>query len=431
MQEKDSYGWPVGMPRYLVENPIRDLLDREVDPTRNILGNFWLERGTYGTILGSAGVGKSVLTVQIGVEAALGRNTFGIKVPESLKVLIVQAEDSRNDRITQTNGIVNNLDPAARGTERELIAANLRIVTPEARADRGAALFDYLRAGFRDVKLDLLILNPAFAFIDGNVNSVEPVGDFLRNHLQAFLREKNAAGLVIHHVPKPPKSGKGRGADTTVYSGHGSAEFANAPRASLTIERTMASWVFEFLIGKRGSYSGWTSDRDGDYRRYFTHSRSGGFFWGAAAEVDIAAANSGMGEEDFAEVFKGDADLTFEIIQRRFKHLRFPIKEEELLTLLENLVNRGKLTTTFIEGGPNDGQATWRAVKSVAVRETEGQRMDNVLFFIEEAGAKGINTTELRKLVPFGNAPLSNALVGLEKIGRIYSRPGKRNAIIY
>jgi hypothetical protein len=274
-------------------------------------------------------------------------------------------------------------------------------------------------------------LNSAFAFIDGNVNSVEPVGDFLRNHLQAFLREKNAAGLVIHHVPKPPKSGKGRGADTTVYSGHGSAEFANAPRPSLTIERTMASWVFEFLIGKRGSYSGWTSDRDGEYRRYFTHSRSGGFFWGAAAEVDIAAANSGMGEEDFAEVFKGDADLTFEIIQRRFKHLRFPIKEEELLTLLENLVNRGKLTTTFIEGGPNDGQATWRAVKSVAVRETEGQRMDNVLFFIEEAGAKGINTTELRKLVPFGNAPLSNALVGLEKIGRIYSRPGKRNAIIY
>src|SRR4029077_18467052 len=167
--------------------------------------------------------------------------------------------------------------------------------------------------------------------------------------------------------------------------------------------RTMASWVFEFLIGKRGSYSGWTPDRDGEYRRYFTHSRSVGFFWGAAAEVDIAAANSGMGEEEFAAVFNGEADLTFEIIQRRFKHLRFPIKEEELLTLLENLVNRGKLTTTFIEGGPNDGQATWRAVKRVAVRETEGQRMEKALFFIEEAGAKGINTTELRKLVPFGN----------------------------
>ena len=231
------------------------------------------------------------------------------------------------------------------------------------------------------MRLDLLILNPAFAFVEGSVNSVEPVGDFLRNHLQTFLREKNAAGLVVHHVPKPPKSGKkGRDADTTMYSGHGSAEFANAPRASLTIERTLASWVFEFTIGKRGSCSGWMPDRSGDYRRYFTHSRTGQFFWSAASESDISAANSGMGEEDFAEVFKGDRDLTFEDIHKRFRHYRFPtIKEEELVALLENLVNRGKLTTALIEGGPQDGQATWRAVKSVAVRETEGSVLGKLL----------------------------------------------------
>jgi hypothetical protein len=112
------------------------------------------------------------------------------------------------------------------------------------------------------------------------------------------------------------------------------------------------------------------------------------------------------------------------------KHLRFAIKEEELLVLLENLVSRGKLTTEFNEGGPDDGKQTWRAVKSGPVRETEGSRMDVVLFYIQEA-ATGINVSELRKLVPFGNALLSNALVGLEKINRIYSRPGKRDAVFY
>ena len=149
-------------------------------------------------------------------------------------------------------------------------------------------------------------------------------------------------------------------------------------------------------------------------------------------EVYAGCISRGLGEEDFAEVFRGDRDLTFEDIHKRFRHYRFPtIKEEELVALLENLVNRGKLTTTLIEGGPQDGQATWRAVKSVAVRETEGQRMEKVLFFIEEARAKGINVSELRRVVPFGNALLSNALVGLEKIGRIYSVPGKRNSTIY
>ena len=56
------------------------------------------------------------------------------------------------------------------------------------------------------MRLDLLILNPAFAFVEGSVNSVEPVGDFLRNHLQTFLREKNAAGLPPR--PQAPKIGK-------------------------------------------------------------------------------------------------------------------------------------------------------------------------------------------------------------------------------
>jgi 16S rRNA G966 N2-methylase RsmD len=42
-------------------------------------------------------------------------------------------------------------------------------------------------------------------------------------------------------------------------------------------------------------------------------------FWGPATEADISAANSGMGEEDFAEIFKGDAALPLEAISRRFE----------------------------------------------------------------------------------------------------------------
>jgi RecA-family ATPase len=46
-----------------------------------------------------------MIAFQIGVEAALGRSTFGLKVERPLRVLLLQAEDSRNDRIRQASCI--------------------------------------------------------------------------------------------------------------------------------------------------------------------------------------------------------------------------------------------------------------------------------------------------------------------------------------
>jgi RecA-family ATPase len=51
---------------------------------KNVLGDLFIERGSYVVNNGPTGVGKSVLSVQIGVEAALGRETFGIKVDRPL-----------------------------------------------------------------------------------------------------------------------------------------------------------------------------------------------------------------------------------------------------------------------------------------------------------------------------------------------------------
>jgi hypothetical protein len=409
---------------------MEDLLDKTIDLSVNVLGKRFLERGTYGTILGSSGIGKSVLAIQIAVEAAMGREVFGLAIDAPLRVLVIQGEDSWNDRVEQVNGVVNCL--GCTQEERELVASNLRIITPEHRADRGAPLFEYLRATFKDTRLDLLILNPALALVDGNVNSVESVGEFLRNHLQEFCRDKCCAALVVHHVPKPPKSGKkGRDADTTMYSGHGSAEWANAPRASITVERTMASWVFEMTIGKRGAKSGWSPDRSGNYRRYFTHSRNDKLYWNVATDADIAAANSGMGDEEFSEVFKGDADLTFETIAKRMKHYGYAIQHEDLTTLLENLVERGKLSTIIQEGGSDDGEQTWRAVKTGVVKESFESKCATALFHLEEAGRKGLNTTQLREVVPYGNGVLSDVLKALLEQGKIGQKSEGSNAIRY
>ena len=113
----EDANWPDSLPDHIIESPV----------SQNILGNLWLERGSINLIQGWSGVGKSTLSVQMGVEAALGRETFGFKVDRPLKVLIVQAEDPKNKRIRQSQCIPK----IARSQEEEiLIHQNLRIVTP-------------------------------------------------------------------------------------------------------------------------------------------------------------------------------------------------------------------------------------------------------------------------------------------------------------
>jgi AAA domain len=423
VESSEGEGWPRNLPDYILEDPVQHLLYEEIDRSASVLGNLWWERQSYAVIQGTSGIGKSMLAVQMGVEAALGKEVFGLAVQGPLRVLILQAEDTRNDRIRQS-ACINRL--AVTREETRLISRNLRIMTPRKRAHRGKELFAYLTGAFEEFSFDLLIMNPAFAFLEGNVNESEAVGNFLRGQLQDFLRLKNAAAIVIHHVPKPPKSGRGRTSDSTMYAGHGSAEWANAPRASLTISRTLVPWVFLFDIGKRGSYSGWESDAGGYYTRYFTHSRSGDMFWARASEADISAGTTGVSSDDFFDLFNEEADLTFERIKARFHRLGYNYSDEELEQILEEAVKRGQLMAVEVEG-----KRVWRPIKKArgGAEKREANYalwMEAVYGLISDAGPQGILTTELRARVSIGNSTLDECLERLKAAGRIVRNPDKR-----
>ena len=51
---------------YTIENPVRDLWNEEIDYSANLLGNLWLERGSFAVIQGTSGIGKSMVAFQIG-----------------------------------------------------------------------------------------------------------------------------------------------------------------------------------------------------------------------------------------------------------------------------------------------------------------------------------------------------------------------------
>ena len=78
------------------------------------------------------------MVVQLGVEAALGRETFGLAVAKPLNVLVYQNEDSRNTRTMQTrfiNTIAKTEDE--RLAMRAMVSSHMRILSPVERCFEG------------------------------------------------------------------------------------------------------------------------------------------------------------------------------------------------------------------------------------------------------------------------------------------------------
>ena len=87
--------WPRNLPDYILEDPVVHLLNEEIDRSASILGNLWLERQSYAVMQGTSGIGKSMLAVQLGVEAALGREVFGLAVQSPLRCFFCKRRIAR------------------------------------------------------------------------------------------------------------------------------------------------------------------------------------------------------------------------------------------------------------------------------------------------------------------------------------------------
>jgi AAA domain len=334
----------------IVESAIDDLLDEKIDETQNILGHRWLERGTFATLIGSSGIGKSVAAMQIAIEAAAGKPVFGIPPVRPLNVMVVQSEDSKNDRITQVQCI---RELAKEPEHFERVRHNLAIYTT---TRRGYRLFHQLEDFYTDEEtgefkcgVDLFILNPAFAFFDdgASVEDSKDVGFFLRSELLPFLQKTGAAAIIVHHTPKLNNRDTTKwSTQTFMYAGHGSAEWTNAPRAVITIDNTFSPKVYKFRIAKRGSQSGW-EDSNGEYLRYFSHApKCMPMHWIPSTEEEIAESQqeSGLSDQDVLNVFtEEEPEKTCAEIRSKLTKEGFKFSSSQVEGIVTGLTGKNKL----------------------------------------------------------------------------------------
>jgi DNA-binding transcriptional ArsR family regulator len=424
----------VGSPQEEGLESAGDLADATIDESQNILGNRLLERGTFGTVIAHSGAGKSTLTVQAGVELAAGRPILGIAPARPLKVLVVQAEDSRNDRVEQMRCLPVLVTDEE---ERKRVNQNFWMYST---TRRGEDLFTKLKEinDEQKVPFDLYILNPAFAFLqdDASAEDSTDVGHFLRKLLLPFLQETGATCLIMHH---PPKINNRDTSKWTVamwqYSAHGSAEWTNAPRFSMTIEQTASPTVFQFIIGKRGSRSGWQRDSTGKFARYFKYSDPGEpMYWKEATEDDIADAQKTdeVKMADIIAVFGSNGD------KMSIPQIRDALAVDGFKVDNDWLVGRMQRSPKFRKEG------NFFVLEKIARREEKEQKSgqmsemrdlarekdrEKVFSAIETAGEISVN--QLSEKVGIRKETLNVHLEKLEDAGRIQCREGDRNAKLY
>ena len=264
------------------------------DPTELLKYRF-LYRGGLALLCGPTGIGKSSLLMQAAIHWAVGLSFFGI-VPgdvfqrSGMRILIVQAENDEGDLAEMRDGVLagcTDLSDEARAAAGDRI--KIATITDKS-ADAFAATLDGLLVECGP--FDLVMIDPAFAYLGGDGSSQKDVSHFMRELLNPLAQKHRVGVILAHHTNKPMK-GKEKenwAAGDYAYLGAGSAEWINPARAALALRSIGSDTVFELRAVKRGRRLRWVDENGLPTNvQYIAHHLDAGIIcWRKATAEEVA-----------------------------------------------------------------------------------------------------------------------------------------------
>lgn len=264
-------------------------LHKTRDPNEIIKHRFLCRGGSLLNV-GPTGVGKSSLIMQMGVCWALGRDFFGLSPAAPVKSVFLQAENDDLDMAEMLNGVLNSMPLSEE--EHQTVDDNLSFYREDSKS--GEAFVRVLRGIIQVETPHVAFVDPAFAYVGGNVSDQAFVTPFLRNMLQPLIRQEGVGLILNHHSNKPP-TGKEKQTwkhGDFAYLGSGSSEWANWSRAVMGLISTEEPGIYKLVLGKRGRRAGWTEG--GLYpvnEQYIAHAREPeAIYWRGASDEEREAA---------------------------------------------------------------------------------------------------------------------------------------------
>ena len=246
------------------------------DPSE-LIGRRFLYRGGVLLVLGPTGIGKSSFVIQLGIHLAVGKPLFGIVPGEvyrlnGMRVLLIQAENDEGDLAEMRDGVLAGCKELRAAEKRQALEQFKGCTINDRSAERFAEALGALLE--RQGPFDVVIVDPAFAYLGGDSNSQRDVSYFMRELLNPLLQKHGVGMILAHHTNKPlrGKEKENWEAGDYAYLGAGSAEWINPARAALAIRSLGSDSVFELRAPKRGKRLRW-EDEDGrpTVKRYIAH----------------------------------------------------------------------------------------------------------------------------------------------------------------
>jgi hypothetical protein len=261
------------------------------DDPNELLKHRFLCRGGGMLVVGNTGIGKSAFVIQCAILWSVGREAFGIRPRGPLRVLIVQAENDQGDMAEFREGILAGIGLAEDERAQSVIFTScVDSFTSDDFCKKA------LKPLLEQARPDIVIVDPALAYLGGEANQQRDVSAFLRNGLNPLLHEYGCGLLLVHHTSKPPQGEQKAAwaAGEFAYLGTGSVEWANWARAALAIRSLGSHDYFELRAAKRGKRLRWMAEDFATpvFTKIIAHSTAG-ICWREASTEEFQAACGG------------------------------------------------------------------------------------------------------------------------------------------
>jgi KaiC/GvpD/RAD55 family RecA-like ATPase len=183
----------IKFPRYT----LKDLRNHKIDPSKYVMGaSGFMKKGACTMLVGSSGMGKSVMTMQVALCIATGTDFLGcMKVHKPRKVLLMQAENDDDILKRDIESIVKNLK-----LDAALVQKNLIIEHVYGTSDM--SFVDYMEKLLIELKPEVVIVDPYQSYITGNMNTSDSF-DLWKTVVDILIKQHDVSLLLVTHTGKP------------------------------------------------------------------------------------------------------------------------------------------------------------------------------------------------------------------------------------
>lgn len=254
----------------------------EAQNPRALFKRGYLRKGHALCLVSCAGVGKSVISLQLALAWSIGKPCFGIEPVRPLRIAVFTFEDDTEDNADFRRDYREGFKREG-WTEEEIDRALASVEFIDLGGKTDEAFAEALADIQRENPRDLYIVNPLGDIMDEfDASDNAEAKHFFKRVLDPVLKgatdaRTECALVLVGHTGKAPKSAKDREGfmrgTFAQYDAAGAAALMNWARAILMIAPTTSPGDFILLGAKRQARLGWKdSDGKATNERFISYS---------------------------------------------------------------------------------------------------------------------------------------------------------------